>query len=180
MDKEILILVDANDTVIGTEIRERCHLGDGILHRAIATFIFNDEVQLLIALRAKSKTLWPAFWDASCCTHVYPDETYEQAGERRLPQELGFSCPVKFLTKFQYQAKYGDIGSENEMCALLIGKYNGEVKPNQTEVASYKWIDIDRLKKDVFDNSDAYTPWLRVALAEYVRFLPKTVDPLHI
>jgi len=168
MNEEFLIVVDENDDVIRTQTREECHRGDGILHRAIATFVFNGKNKLLIAQRSKSKTLWPEFWDASCCTHVYPGETYEQAGERRLSQELGFSCKLKFLTKFRYQARYEDSESENEMCALLIGRYNGKTKPNPKEVAGHKWVDIGDLRKDMNSNVDEYTPWLRIALAEYL------------
>ena len=173
MNEEFLIVVDRNDDAIGTQTKEECHRGEGILHRAIAAFVFNGKNKLLIAQRSKSKILWPEFWDASCCTHVYPGETYEQAGERRLWQELGFSCKLRFLTKFRYQARYEDSGSENEMCALLIGRYNGKVKPNPEEVASYKWVDIDDLRENMDGNSDEYTPWIRIALAEYLKMKGK-------
>lgn len=168
MDEEFLVVIDRNDEGIGTETRERCHFGDGILHRAIAIFVFDGKNKLLIAQRSKSKTLWPEFWDASCCTHVYLSETHEQAGERRLSQELGFSCKLKFLTKFRYQARYKNSGSENEICALLMGRHNGEVKPHPKEVAGCKWVDIDDLREEINNNPDEYTPWLRIALVKYL------------
>jgi len=174
ISEEFLTVVGENDGVISAQTLQECHRGDGILHRAITTFIFNGKNKLLIAQRSKLKTLWPGFWDASCCTHVYPGETYEQAGERRLPQELGFSSKLEYLTKFRYQARYENIGSENEMCALLIGRYNGEVKSNSKEVASCKWVNIDELREDINSNLDGYTPWLRSALAEYLSFQNKS------
>lgn len=170
MDKEILILVNEKDNVVGKETREKCHFNNGLLHRAIATFIFNDKNQLLLTQRSEYKKLWSSFWDASCCTHVYENESYEQAGERRLPQELGFLCKLKFLFKFQYQAKYKDVGSENEICALLIGKYNNKIKPYPKEVIDYKWISIDELKKDINKNPNKYTPWLKIAFNKYLKY----------
>ena len=38
-----LILVDENDREIGSALKEDCHLGNGILHRAFSVFIFNEE-----------------------------------------------------------------------------------------------------------------------------------------
>jgi len=169
MAKEILIIVDKKDNIIGKETREKCHSIDGLLHRAIATFIFNDKNELLITQRSKSKKLWPNFWDASCCTHVYPNETYERAGERRLSQELGFFSKLKLLFKFRYQAKYKNIGSENEFCGLLVGRYNKSVRPNPKEISDYKWVKLEKLKNDINKHPEKYTPWLKIALKEFIQ-----------
>ena len=191
--EEQLLVINEKDEIIGIDGREKCHAGDGLLHRAIADFIFNDEGELLIAQRSKLKKLWPESWDCSCCTHVYPYakrgstplaqeidslhyygmggypcETYEEAGERRLPFELGLSCELKYLTKFQYQIRFDEVSSENEICAILIGKYSGEVKPNPDEVANYKWISTEELKKDMQNNPDKYTPWFLIAFEKYL------------
>lgn len=159
-----VVIADEQDNLIKEETRDKCHEGKSSLHRVVTIFIFNDKGEVLITKRSKQKQLWPGFWGSSCLTHVYENESYEKAGERRLPQELGFSCKLKFLFKFHYQAKYKDIGSENEMCALLVGKYNGKVKPNKQEVADYKWISLDELKKDIKKNPSKYAPWLKIAL----------------
>ena len=53
--EEQLIVVDENDEVSAIRGREECHVGDGLLHRAIADFVFNDKGKLLIAQRSKLK-----------------------------------------------------------------------------------------------------------------------------
>lgn len=164
---EQLLVVNSDDEVIGIESRERCHAGDGILHRAITTFIFNARGQLLLAQRSALKALWPEFWDASCSTHVYEGETYEQSGERRLPVELGFSCKLKFFFKFQYQVRFGDSGSENEMCALLVGHYDEEIAPNPLEVKSIQWVSLEELAKEI-DDGKVYAPWFQIAFKKYL------------
>ena len=68
------------------------------------------------------------------------------------------------MSKFQYQAGYKNIGSENEICALLIGQYDGEVAPNPQEVMEYKWIRIDELEKEINKHPKKYVPWLKIAL----------------
>lgn len=114
------------------------------------------------------KKLWPDFWDTSCSTHVHQNETYKQAGERRLNEELGFSCELKFVSKFQYQAKFQNVGSENEICSLLIGNYTGDIKSNLDEVSEYKWINFEQLKKEINDTSSS--PWLKIAFQKYLEY----------
>jgi len=38
-----LLLVDKKDKVIGTETKEKCHQGKGILHRAFSVYIFKQQ-----------------------------------------------------------------------------------------------------------------------------------------
>ncbi|KKS33523.1 MAG: Isopentenyl-diphosphate Delta-isomerase [Parcubacteria group bacterium GW2011_GWC2_42_12] len=171
MNEQILV-VNENDEVIGLNTKENCHAGQGILHRAITIFVFNDQNEILLTKRSALKKLWPNFWDTSCSTHLRPGETNEQAGEKRLNEEIGFSCPLKPLLKFQYRINFKNIGSEYELCHLLIGHYAGEVKPNQDEVSDYKWISVEQLKNKI--NHQDITPWLKIAFEKYLEYLNDT------
>lgn len=173
--KQLIVLVDEKDKEIGIEEKEKAHQGKGKLHRAIATFLFNEKGELLITKRSKFKKLWPNYWDASCCTHNKKGENYVEAGERRLPEELGIKCKLKFLLKFKYLAKYKNIGVESELCALLIGKLKKlKLKPNPKEVGDFKWIKIKDLQKDIKNNPRKYTPWLKIALRKYLETFKKS------
>jgi geranylgeranyl diphosphate synthase type I len=165
---ERLLVVDKNDEIIRLDTRENCHSGNGILHRAFSIYIFNNNGQLLIQRRSKFKKLWPLYWSNSCCGHPREDENYVRAGERRLEEELGFTCPLKMVDKFQYQARYKDIGLESEVCAILVGEYNGNVKPNSTEIADWKWVDVGRVKNDFKNNPSKYAPWFKIGLRKYL------------
>ncbi len=46
----------------------------------------------------------------------------EAATQRRLREELGISCPLQFLFKFQYQAQFDATGAEHELCSVFIGR----------------------------------------------------------
>ncbi len=168
MNEQILV-VNEDDEIVGLDTNENCHSVNGILHRAITIFIFNDKNKILLTKRNVSKKLWPDFWDTSCSTHVRQDETYEQTGERRLHDELGFSCKLKFIFKFQYQAKFQNIGSENEICALLIGNYTGNINPNPNEVSNYKWVSVEQLKNEI--NNTDISPWLKIAFEKYLEYI---------
>ncbi len=164
-----LLLVNKKDEVIGPETKEKCHEGKGVLHRAFSIYIFNAKGRLLIQQRSKFKKLWPLYWTNSCCSHPNKDESYVKTGEKRLKEELGFTCPLKMIDKFQYQAQYKDVGSENELCAILTGEYNGKIKSNIKEVASWKWIDVNKVKGDFKKNPDKYTPWFKTGLKKYLK-----------
>ena len=165
MEKEILFLVDENDKVIGFEEKKKCHLKNGLLHRAIFVLLFNYQNQFLLTKRSKHKLLWPLIWDGACASHPrYPKEDYFDCAKRRVKEELGIFCPLKYLFKLRYQAKYKDIGSENEICAIFIGVCNGKIKPNKKEIADYKWINFKELKKEIKKNPEKFSPWLKKTL----------------
>jgi len=169
---EKLILVDENDKEIGTEEKIAAHLGQGKLHRAFAFFIYNEKGEFLLQKRSNEKMLWPLFWDSGA-SHPYQNEGYEEAGERRLKEELGFDCVLKLVGKFQYQAVFENVGSENEICAVLVGEHNGEVKPNPAEVADWKWVDIKEIKEDIAQNPQIYAPWFVIGFETFYKFFNK-------
>ena len=166
---EYILTVDENDNVIGKEEKVKCHLGDGILHRAFTLMVFNDKNELLITKRSQEKMLWPGFWDGSISSHVHEGETYEDAGKRRLPQELGVeSDDVKFLFKIRYQTPYKDVGSENEIDAALIVKGINEVFPNEREISEYKYVDLKELEEDMKKNPEKYAPWFMMIFEKFI------------
>jgi len=172
-----LLLVNKKDEIIGYETKEKCHQGKGLLHRAFSVYIFNNKGQLLIQQRSRFKNLWPLYWANSCCSHSQQGENYTETGEKRLKEELGFTCPLKMVDKFQYQAQYKNVGSENEFCAILVGEYNsGQIKKNYKEVVAYKWVDINALKNDFKKNPYKYAPWLKIGLKRYLRIKKKETE----
>jgi len=165
-----VIVVDQNDKVLGLMGKNKAHKGKGILHRAFSVFIFNDSGEFLIQQRSKKKPFWPGYWANTCCSHPRKGEKVLETGKRRLKEELGFTCDLKILYKFSYQAKYKDKGSENELCYVLLGKYSDQkIDFDKKEVADYKWVSLEWLKKDIKQNSDIYTPWLKIELKELAR-----------
>jgi len=166
--EEILTLVDENDNEIGRETREKCHLGRGKTHRAITVFLFNDKNSMLIQQRSQKKLLWPRYWDCTVATHVYPNETYEDAAERGLKQELGIAASVEKILAFTYFAPFGK-HAENEYCVLLVGRYSGVVTPNPNEVSSFDYLSLQKLREEVSRKGEAYTPWFKIALEKFLK-----------
>ena len=165
-DDESLILVNSDDTITGYANKDKAHDGKGLLHRAFSLFIFNSSGELLLQQRGLEKRLWGGFWSNSVCSHPRQGESLEIATQRRLLEELGFCCPLEFLYKFEYQASYATEGSENELCSVLIGKYDGKVTANSTEINNWRWINPGQLDKEILNHEQAFTPWFKMEWLE--------------
>ena len=164
--EEYVILVDENDNPIGKEEKVKCHLPNGKLHRAFTALIFNNEGKLLLTKRSEGKMLWPNDWDGTVASHPRESETYASSAERRMPEEIGISCKMNYVNKFEYHVPYKDIGSENEICGTLIGTIDSfdESSMIKDEISEIKWINPDELKNELEHNRDVYCPWMIIAL----------------
>ncbi|KHO47595.1 MAG: isopentenyl-diphosphate delta-isomerase 2 [archaeon GW2011_AR5] len=171
---EEVILVDSEDNELGLKEKMETHRNPVPLHRAFSVFILNDKDQLLITKRNGSKKTWPGFWSNSCCSHPRNGEPAELAGQRRLEEELGFTCELTFLFKFEYSAVFDRDWGENELDHVLVGYYSGDVKPNEEEVEEIKWIDLDELRNDMEKNPGKYTPWFKLCFRRFLYHIGKT------
>lgn len=172
---DMLILVDPQDHVLGYEEKMACHVGDGILHRAFSIFIFNSRRELLLQRRSEEKPLWPGFWSNSVCSHPRKGETVAEAADRRIVEEIGISAPLSYLFKFQYQARFRDLGSENELCSVFYGFSDDAVRVDPAEISEYRYVSIDDLNRDLEVNQGIYTPWFKI---EWQRIRDEFLDAI--
>jgi isopentenyl-diphosphate delta-isomerase len=159
---EELILVDEHDREIGFKPKADCHVGHGVLHRAFSIFVFNGADELLLQKRSATKPLWPNYWSNTCCSHPRRGESMEDAVQRRLKQELGFTCPLEFLYKFKYQADYGEQGAEHEFCWVYYGRYDGPVDVNVNEIADWRFVSVEDLERELATRPETFTPWFKL------------------
>ena len=157
-----LILVNDADGEIGFMSKQECHVGQGVLHRAFSIFIFNKQGNLLLQQRSGEKLLWPHYWSNSCCSHPRRGERIEDAIHRRLEEELGIACALNFLYKFKYHAQFENIGSENELCSVYYGIYDGPVDPNQSEIADHCFVSPEVISENLAGDTERFTPWFRL------------------
>jgi len=121
MTEKYVILVDKEDNQIGLEEKVKCHLPNGKLHRAFTALLFDEKGKLVLTKRSSSKMLWPGGWDGTFASHPTGSETHVSSAERRMPKELGITCKMNYLMKFEYHIPYKNIGSENEICGTVLG-----------------------------------------------------------
>jgi len=157
---EQVILVDRHDMEIGRADKLPAHRL-GYLHRAVSICIIDDRGRMLLQRRAAEKYHSAALWANACCSHPRPGEATDKAALRRLPEELGFSCPLFWTAQTHYRANVGGDLIEDELVHLFIGVYNGEVNPDPKEVDNVRWMPYMELKNDMYSNPDSYTYWFR-------------------
>jgi isopentenyl-diphosphate Delta-isomerase len=161
--KQEIILVDRNNRKIGVADKIRAHR-DGKLHRAFSIFVFNSKGELLLQRRAKNKYHSESLWSNTVCSHPRPGETTVQAAHRRLREEMGFDCKLKKLLSFVYRTGFKNGLSENEFDFVFAGKFDGVPKPDPKEISNYRWISLDKLKKEIAKNPSKYSVWLKIIL----------------
>lgn len=158
---EPLVLVDEQDREIGFLDKATAHQGQGVLHRAFSLLVFNRQGELLLQQRAAGKRLWPGYWSNTCCSHPRRGETLEVAIERRLSEELGMHCDLRFLFKFQYQAQFDDQGAEHELCWVYAGHSDDVPVLNLNEVSALRYIAPDALDAEMAARPQTFTPWFK-------------------
>lgn len=161
-EDEKLILVDKDDNEIGNLSKDKCHDGQGQLHRAFSLFIFNRDGDVLLQQRSGQKRLWPLYWSNACCSHPRRGEDMSQAVSRRLQQELGMSSELEFLFKFIYQARYDEAGSEHELCWVYLGRSSDDIVVNANEIADWRYVSVETLNRELAEEPDKFTPWMKL------------------
>ena len=159
--EENVILVDEKDNQIGLMPKMEAH-EKGLLHRAFSVFIFNENGELLLQQRAKDKYHSPLLWTNTCCSHQRIGESNVEAGRRRLYEEMGFTVDLKEIFSFIYKAPFDNGLTEHELDYVLIGRYDDVPNINKEEVASYKWMTLQDVKKDIENSPKIYTEWFKI------------------
>ena len=165
--KSLLLVINNSDEVLGYKSKKDCHGVPGILHRAFSVFVFNGKGELLLQKRSKEKPLWPGIWSNTCCSHPVKREDIVESAKKRLNEELGFGCDLKFIGKLNYRDCWKNKGCEREITYVFIGEYDGEVNPNPKEAAEIKWISLKKLKGEIKKNPDKYSPWLKKIIKKF-------------
>src|SRR6266550_4913641 len=175
MADQTLLLADDKGNHTGEYVKkEDAHRGKGRKHLAISVLLYNDKGEILIQ-RRKHK-IHDDIWDFTGSTHHLhrndgTDETSEEATYRCLSDEYGINekIPLEIVGAVDYFAADGKF-CENEHDIVVVGKYNGKVKPNMEVAYQSKWIDEGDFLKDVKNNSNNYASWVILAskiLAEW-------------
>jgi len=163
--EENVILVDELDNQLGLMPKMQAH-EKAVLHRAFSVFIFNDKGELMLQQRAAHKYHSPLLWTNTCCSHQRDGETNIEAGKRRLIEEMGFKTNLKEIFSFVYKAQFDNGLTEHELDHVMIGNFNGVPKINPDEVASYKWMTLEAVKKDIELQPNIYTAWFKIIFKE--------------
>ena len=168
--EEQVILVNEKDEPIGLMGKMEAH-EKGLLHRAFSVFVFNSKQEVLLQQRAACKYHSPKLWTNTCCSHPRAGETNQQAGERRLQEEMGLQVPLQEVFSFIYKAPFDNGLTEHEYDHVLIGYSDAQPQINPEEVASWKWLSLEAIKEDILQAPERYTAWFKIIFEEFYHHL---------
>ena len=163
---EHVVLIDRDDQEIGLMEKMQAH-ENGLLHRAFSVFLFNKKGEMLLQKRAECKYHSPLQWTNACCSHPRENESYLDAANRRIKEELGITTDLSHKFHFIYKANVGQNLWEHELDHVFVGEYEGEFNLNKEEVAEVKYISLEDLDRDMTASPENYTEWFKIILAEY-------------
>lgn len=170
MEEEKVILVNEKDEQIGLMPKMEAH-EKALLHRAFSVFVFNSKNQLMLQQRALTKYHSPGLWTNTCCSHQRAGESNLQAGKRRLQEEMGFTTPLKEKTSFIYKAPFDNGLIEHELDHIMVGYFEKEPNINKEEVESWKWMQLEDVKKDISEQPELYTAWFKIIFDKFYQFI---------
>lgn len=143
----------------------------GLRHKAVSVFVISDE-KLLIQRRAMSKYHTPGLWANTCCTHPSWGEEPNTCAVRRLKEELGITgLSPEYRNQIEYRAEVGGGLIEHELVDVFLSETTEELALdlNPEEVMEARWISFGELDQALKTRPDAFTPWMRIYMAEHSR-----------
>ena len=160
--EELFDVVDCEDRVVGQQVRRVVHR-EGLLHRAVHIWLFDDEGRLLLQMRSASKDQFPLTWTSSASGHVDAGESYESAARRELEEELGVTCELRRVAKLPASE-----ATAQEFTVLFVGRHKGRLNPDPSEVADIRWWPVAGAVAEAARGTDNFSPPLRVLLQDRV------------
>ena len=161
MMSENVILVDVNDSVLGSMSKLEAHQGEGTLHRAFSILLFDENNRLLVQRRASHKITFPDVWANTVCSHpLYVDDEIKSDGLgskyaaiRKMEQEMGIPIEsisiddIHFITRMLYKARADDIWVEYELDHILFARVSSDltINPNSNEISEIDWVNQQQL-----------------------------------
>lgn len=170
-----MILVNEKDEPIGLMPKMEAHQ-KALLHRAFSVFVMNANGETMLQQRAKDKYHSPLLWTNTCCSHQREGESNIDAGKRRLMEEMGFTTELKELFSFVYKAPFDNGLTEHEFDHVMVGYFENEPDINPEEVADWKWMQPEDIKKDIAENPDEYTAWFKIIFERFYNHLIKNTS----
>ncbi len=147
---EYLDTTDLHGNLLGKKkTREEIH-SEGDWHNVVHIYIFckkNDETNVLVHLRSKTKDLSPNKWDTRFGGHVKAGETIEETVIKELSEELGINVSISNLIKGT--TYHWDTMPNREVVHVFFYDYQDEISKlafDDGEVQEIKWMSIKEIK----------------------------------
>jgi isopentenyldiphosphate isomerase len=131
--------------------------------RVVHLLLFNRRSEVLIQQLSPVRERHPGQWGSSVAGYLFAGETYEQAAERRLSQELGVSqCDLHLYGK----TAMNDAGCK-KFISLFVATCEGPFQYDCTHIAGLEFLSIRGIKRQRDSGERAFTPTFLYVLDFY-------------
>jgi isopentenyldiphosphate isomerase len=138
--EETGILVDEDDQITGTAPRSHIRR-QNLLHRGVAILVRNPAGGIYVHRRTPVKDVFPDMYDMVVGGMVSAGESYEEAAQRELAEELGIEgVEPRFLLRHRY------IGDRNNAWITLYEvAWAGPIRHQEEEISWGKFMSEEEL-----------------------------------
>lgn len=161
---EFFWVVDEDDRVIGKATREECHKTNLNIHRSVYIFLFNGKEDMLLQKRSESKDLYGGYYTGSATGHVDYGESYDEAAERELEEELGINADLKRISNVKCFSRI-----EREISALYYCRHDGPIRIDEEEISQVVFMSLEQIRKELDSGVKKFALGFKIALSELLK-----------
>ena len=126
--------------------------------------LYNDKRKLL--LQRRKHDLFSNKWDLTGASHPLRlksrNESYTEAAARCVKTEFGVrGVSFRKVGAFNYFAPQGK-KCENEHCAVIVGRYDGKVRPNRKVAYGFRWATFNETLTAIRNKPESFVMWARL------------------
>ncbi len=153
---EYIDIVNEQDEVIGKTSQKDIY-DKKLNHRIVHIMVINPKArEIYFQKRSEKKDFLPGYYCTSAGGHVQSGETYEQAAERELHEEIGLQIPLKRATSLQFVSD-----NHKRFIELFLAFAEEGFHFKDGEVASGEFLDFEKAH-ELIEKGEKIHPQLSV------------------
>ena len=163
MADELIDIYDENNTALGiTRMKSEAHR-DGLWHRTVHIFLFDNEGLVLLQLRNADKDVNPNRWSPAAAGHVTAGESISSTVIRETDEEIGIhlhetQLGEPLLSSALIRYPNGIRNAEFKYIYFIKHRMNIEnVVLQESEVSEAKYFTIDQLEASYRERPELFS-----------------------
>jgi isopentenyldiphosphate isomerase len=149
--KELLTLVNDQDEVIGSDVRDNIH-EKGLLHRGVSVYFVTPDKQIIFQHRSKDKRIYADLLDSTVGGGVVLGDSYEKTAIKETLEETGVELCEKDLLFIKKSKELLDDDNSEKICNSFASRYlyvyrgrMEDLKPEEGKVIGFESWPIGKL-----------------------------------
>ena len=160
---ELIMEVNENNEPIGLRPREDFYTAK-YMHRGVQLILRNTKGEILVQKRAQNKVRNPGKYSYSAGGTV-GDETCEESILRETKEEIGIEVQLEWFFEIHHTSSNDNVFQK--IFLATIENEEGTIVHQKEEVDSVEWIPADKIRSELAEEPDKYSPLYQVGMKIY-------------